>query len=653
MNKNQRWMIMAGAGAGLLLVVLVVVWRVSASKAETRAEELVSATADMVRCMAGDDVKLDRASVHQGFERRMVVDLPDINTAKPCSLALDVVGEKWKAYASVWFNSAGSKGDDGVAYGKRFQKAYEEFRALPLDKSSDQVFLREEKYGSVLQGGNLAFEMYDSARGMYLRDGANEKELEQANQNRLRKAPNVPDRAPQGRAVFTLDGKVNPARWKLVPSGKDLVLHAMNDQGAMVVAWSQDGGKQWKTVTGPGGFGGKKDLEFRVLDAPGKDRWFLVAHGEKQATETYVGKIVEGATLPSPTKLPPPPAEWKRAPGGEREAVVLADGWKAHSVWRIVEKTDDEKKAEKKEREEWDKNFADKDVQALITLAEQRRLARAALGIDDDHKRVDGIAYVQEGKEPTVLELPGFGLAGLVAASEPMALLGDGSLPAQKLGLVSIPMPGEPLGPIAEAGSVKPLEPALRGSPWYRCVSSDGTHWGTTTTGSFMIAMRPGALEMIPMTAFADEGSHVGCGPAVATVALPFQKDRIFANLLTVRGGEIEGAKIHTTAGTDIASYNATASTSAAEGAVVIGWVARGYGLYTVNIKSDHEFVAPRILAEAGTDGSKVSGLHFAGVGPRMFAVIARESCEGQGACKTTFEIVVSEDAARTWTVPG
>ncbi|MDZ4064121.1 MAG: hypothetical protein U1E22_05570, partial [Coriobacteriia bacterium] len=72
MNKNQRWMIMAGAGAGLLLVVLVVVWRVSAGKAESRSAELVSATADMVRCMAGDDVKLDRASVHQGFERRMV-----------------------------------------------------------------------------------------------------------------------------------------------------------------------------------------------------------------------------------------------------------------------------------------------------------------------------------------------------------------------------------------------------------------------------------------------------------------------------------------------------------------------------------------------------------------------------------------------------
>jgi hypothetical protein len=135
-------------------------------------------------------------------------------------------------------------------------------------------------------------------------------------------------------------------------------------------------------------------------------------------------------------------------------------------------------------------------------------------------------------------------------------------------------------------------------------------------------------------------------------VALPFRKDRIFANLLTVRGGEIEGAKIHTTAGTDIDSYNATASTSAAEGAVVIGWVARGYGLYTVNIKSDHEFVAPRIIAEAGTDGSKISGLHFAGMGTRMFAVVARESCEGQG-CRTTFEIVVSEDAARTWTVPG
>ena len=41
------------------------------------------------------------------------------------------------------------------------------------------------------------------------------------------------------------------------------------------------------------------------------------------------------------------------------------------------------------------------------------------------------------------------------------------------------------------------------------------------------------------------------------------------------------------------------------------------------------------------------------GMGPRMYAVVARESCENEGQCKTTFEIVVSEDKARTWTVPG
>jgi hypothetical protein len=274
------------------------------------------------------------------------------------------------------------------------------------------------------------------------------------------------------------------------------------------------------------------------------------------------------------------------------------------------------------------------------------------MGIDDDHKRVDGIAYVQEGKEPVVLELEGLGLAGLIAAHEPMVLLGDGGLPAQKLGLATIPAPGEPLGVIAEAGSAKPVEPALRGSPWFRCVSDDGTHWGTTTTGNFLIGMRPASLELVQMTALADEGSHIGCGPAVATVALPFKKDRIYANLLTIRGGELEGAKIHTTAGTNIDEYNRTMSTGAAPGAVLIGWVARGYGLYAVNIKTDHEFGAPRIVAEVGIDGSVISGLHFASLGSRIFVVVARESCEGQ-ACKTTFEALVSEDGAKTWTIAG
>ncbi len=650
MNKNQQRMVVAGAAGGLVLVVLVVVWRVSASRAEDRAAELVSATADMVRCMAGDDVKLEKAQVHQGFERRMVLDLPDINTAKPCTLALDVVKEKWDAYGSVWFNSAGSKGDDGAAYGDRFERAYDQFRALPLDKSSDQVFLRKEKYGSVLGAGELVFEMHDAARSMYARDGASEDEVAKANENRMRKAPNVPDRAPRGRVVATIPGKVKPVDWKVSPSGKGLLLHALNDAGEMVVAWTDDG-TAWKSAKGPGGFGGKKALELRAIDAPNGERWFLVAHGEKEGAQVHVGKVGEG-TLPAPLLLPPPPAEWKRAPGGEREAVVLAKGVKAFPVWRIVEKTDDEKKAEKKEREEWDKNFADKDVQALITLAEQRRAARAALGIDDDHKRMDGIAYVVGDKEVSVLELPGYGLAGLVPGAEPMALVGEGSLPAQKMASFTVPPVGEPIGMTAVAVVVKPVEPALRGSPWFRCLSSDGTYWGTTTTGSFLIGMQPGSLQLVQMTALADEGSHIGCGPNVATVALPFMKDRIFANVLTVRGGEIEGAKIHTTAGTDIDTYNRTSSTGAATGAVVLGWVARGYALYTVNIKTDNEFMAPRFLAEVGTDGSTISGVHFVGVDKRMIGVVAREACAGT-SCTTSFEIVVSDDDARTWTVPG
>lgn len=654
MNKNQRVMIIAGSAAGLVLVVLVVLWRVSASKAEDRAAELVSASADMIRCLAGDKVKLDRAHVSQSFERRMVSDLPDISSTGRCLLALEVVTEKWDAYNSVWFNSTGASGDDGTKYGDKFKKAYEDLKALPLKKSSDQVFLREEKYGGVLGAGSLAFDMFEAASNMYDHEGASEAELTAAAENRLRKAPTVPDRAPQGRVVVSLDGKVKPVDWKVVPSGKGLVLHAVNDKGEMVVAWSDDGGASWKSATGPAGFQGKKNLELRTIDAPGGERWYLIGYGEKDSAEAHLGKIVEGKALPAPEKVPGPPEEWKRAPGGEREAVVLANGVKAFPVWRIVEKTDDEKKAEKKEREEWEKNYADKEVQALLILAEQRRKKRAALGIDDDHKRLDGIAYATAGgKEVTTLELPGFGLGGLVPGEEPMALLGEGSFPAQKLATMTIPAPGQPLGMMATAASVKPVEPALRGSPWYRCVGSDGTYWGTTTTGNFLLGMRPGTLDVVQMTALADEGSHMGCGANAATVALPFKKDRIFSNLLTIRGGEIEGAKIATTAGSDREMYNDSASTSVTPGAVVVGWVARGYAIYTVNIKTDNDFMAPTFLAEAGADGSKISGVHFTGMGNRMVGFVSRETCANEGQCKTTFEILISEDNARTWTVPG
>ena len=601
MDKSKRVVIIAGAAAALVLLVLVVLWRVSASGAETKAGELVSASADLVRCFAGDEVKLDRMHAKQGFERKMVMDLPDISSTGRCLLALEVVTDKWNAYDGTFFNSTGASGDDGTAYGDKFQKAYDELKGLPLKKSSDQVFLRENKYGAVLRAGDLAFDIYDAARAMYDDEGASEEAVQQASQNRLRKAPNVPDRAQQGHQVVTMNGRVKPVDWKIRPSGKGLLLHAKNDKNEMLVAWSDDGGKTWKSAAVPPEFAGKKDVSLRTLDAPGGQRWYLLAHGNKEQAEALLGKIAEGKTLPTPSKVPNPPEEWKRAPGGEHEAVVLANDVKAFPVWRIIEKTDEEKKAEKKEREEWEENYADKAVQALITLAEQRRKARVALGIDEDHKRLDGIAYATAGgKEVTVLELPGYGLAGLVHGPEPVALLSEGSLPAQKLGTVVIPPAGEPMGMMATAGSLKPVDPALRGSPWYRCVANDGSRWGTTQTGNFLMGMRPGTLDLVQMTALADEGSHMGCGSNAATVALPFKKDRIFSNLLTVRAGELEGAKIATTAGTDRKTYNMTASTSVSDGAVVLGWVARGYGIYVVNNKTDNDYHGASVPGRSG-----------------------------------------------------
>ena len=678
MNRTQLQKIVLIAAGGILVLVPASIWLVSSSRAKDRAAELVTASADLVRCMGGDDVKLEKTDVHVGYERRTVLDFPDMKTAKPCLLALEVVKEKWDTYEPVWFNSVNAKGENGVALGERFLSAHYKFQELPLDKSTDVVYLHHDKYGSVLEAGDTAFELYQAARDMYVRDGASEQDVEKANSTRKREAPKVPDHAPRGRVVLSVPGKVSPSNWSVYPSGgasgdgiksiKGMVLHALSDDGDSAVAWTDDG-IAWTTAKGPGGFAGRKALEFRVIDAPGRQRWFILAHGEKDETETHLGKIVEG-TLPAPARMPAPPDEWKRAPGGEREAVVIAGDVVAFPVWRIAEKSNDEKEAEKKERKEWDENFADKDVQALITLSEQRRLAREALGIDDDHKRLDGIAYVSAGSPNVlelwktgiataegsaasgVLELPGYGLGGLVPGAQPLVLVGEGGLPAHHMNTFALPPPGEPVGMLAPAAVAKPIDPGLRGSPWLRCISSDDTYWGTTAIGSFLIGMQSGALQLVQMAAYADEGSHMGCGPNVATVTLPFAKDRIFANLLTMRGGETEGAKIPTTSGTTVDMFNLTASSAATTGAVVVGWVARGYAIYTVNLKTDNDFMAPRYLAEVDTGGSEISGLRFVGMGQRMVGVVAREACAVGSGCVTSFEVLVSDDDARSWTVP-
>jgi len=646
-SKRRKWVTARIAGG--LLVAIPTVLGLASCRAESRAAELVTAAADLQRCMAGDDVKLDRTSVRLGYERRTVIDLPDMRTASPCLLALDVVKEKWDAYEPTWFNSAKSKDENGLVLGERFLKAHDEFRALPLDKSTDVVYLHSAKYGRVLEAGDIAFDMYEAAKLMYAKDGASEKDIDKAGDTRNRSVPRVAEKAPRGRVVATVAGKVSPVDWQVYPSGKGTVLHALSSKGESVVAWTDDGAA-WKTAKGPLGFEGQTNLELRVIDAPAGQRWFILAHGEKDNTQTHVGKIGEGQ-LEKPTLLTAAPRGWKLAPGSEREVVVLANDVKAFPVWRIAEKSKDEIKAEQKERKEWEENYADKDVQALLTLAEQRRLGREAVGVDDEHKRVDGIAYADGTGEPTVLELPGFGLGGLVPGAEPMAVVGTGGLPAHQISTFAIPAVGEPMGIMTQAEVTKPVEPSVQRSAWFRCMASDGTYWVTTATGSFLIGMQPGVLQLLWLEAYADDGSHIGCGPSVATVALPFAKDRIFANLLTVRGSVTEGAKITTTAGTTVDGYNATSSTAATSGAVVIGWVARGYAIYSVNLKTDNDFMAPQFLGEAHTDGSYVSGLRFVGMGQRMLGVVARESCDGEN-CTTAFELLVSDDNARSWAVP-
>jgi hypothetical protein len=333
---------------------------------------------------------------------------------------------------------------------------------------------------------------------------------------------------------------------------------------------------------------------------------------------------------------------------------VLAGGVKVFPVWRIGEKTDDEKKEEKKRKKEWEENYIDKAVQAELVLEKSRADQRATLGIDEDHQRIDGVAYVNAGgTEVTVLELEGWGLGAIVPAVEPKLLIGEAEIPSMKMALAEVPAPGQPLGLTIPAASMKPVNPALRGSSWYRCAASDGNTYGTTDQGTLLIGIRTGTLDLVSMTALADSGSHMGCGQSTAIVALPFKKDRIFTEVLTIRLGELEGSKVAATSGTSRDGYNRTNASAVVPGAIVVAWVAQGFVMYSRSENWGTQFLAPEFLSEAGEDGSHVTGVHLVGMGERMVATFARETCAGEDKCTTTFEVLLSDDAAKTWRAPG
>ena len=655
MNKKTLTFLGGAIGAGLLVSVIVA-WRVSASSAKSKASELVTAAADMARCLAGNETKLERSHVEQGYERRMVADLPDISTAKPCLLALEVVNEKWATYQSAWFNSSASKAKDGRTNGQVLQEAIDTFGQLPLDKSSDQVFQRQGKYGSLMQAGTLGYDMYEAARDMFIADGASDKEVEEAGEKRMRKAPHSPARLSPGKTIGSMSGRVAPDSWNLIPSQKTLLIHAVSDQGKLYVAHADHAttasSSEWMAVDISNPAPDNPIVNFRVIDAPAQQRWYVSSHSAGTTIDRYVGLLSNDKNTTKAEKVDEAPEGWKRIPGNEREVVVLDGGWKAFSVWRLAEKTDDEKANEKKQREEWNKNPADKEVQALITLHEQKRLARVALGIDEDHKRVDGIAYVKPGAQPHVLDVDPLGIAGLIAGTEPMALVADQGIPTHKVAVAAIRGPGQPLGPMTEGAAMNPLDPAVHRSAWLQCISPNTTTWIPTKTGNFLLAIASGRLEVVPMSALADEKSHLGCGDAAATVALELQKDRIFANFLTVRGQETEGAKVHTTAGTNIEEFNATVASAVDPNATVVGWIARGYALFTVNIKTDHEFAAPKILAEPTVDGSTITSLRFLAKDSTLYAVLTRQKCETNDVCTTYFELLASDDGANSWKTP-
>ncbi len=655
MDPKRRNVIIGGGSAALVLVILIVVWRVSASHAQAKASELVSASADLVRCAAGDDVKFDRAAVRVGFVRRMVSELPDVAMTGDCELAYDDVKEKYAAYKSVWFGSGSSKGKDGKPLGAEIQSALDELGQIPFKTPADKVLRKRDPNQPLLKLGDLSFDLYEAVSQLYTKDGASDAELKTATAKHLRETRASLARPPAAKALFTMPGKIDPKAWSLVPSDASrLTLFARSEKGEELVAWSNDAGKTWQSATGLKALAGKKNVDFRAINAPNKERWYVASYEDAGKAVVGVGKVAEGAKqLPEPTMLAEPPGDWKRAPGGEREAVILTGGFAAMPVWHVGEVSKEKKKEAEKQRKEWEKNFADPAIQVEMMLKASRDKAREALGLDEDHERVDGIAYVPlaSGGEVQVKELADYGLGGLIAGNSPQMLLGKGGIPALDLALGAIPAVGEDMGVLVPARAPKPATPGFRAPTWFGCVAADGETFGLTESGTILIGMKPGMLDLVQMTALADEGSHVGCGMGAAIIALPFLKDRIFASVLTVRLDEIEGAKVASTAGTHIDEYNKTVATGVVPGAVGVAWVAEGFVMEVTSTNWGTEFRAPNMLAEAGDDGSVISGVRLIGVDKRMIAIFTREKCGGND-CTTSFETLVSDDATKSWKTP-
>jgi len=652
--NNQRLKIVAAAGATGVLIALVVTWRVSRSHARDRASELLSASADMVRCVAGDAVPLKREEVNHGFHRRLVTALPDIVPVSDCPQAMETVQEKLAAHQSVWFGSMSSKGKDGQPIGTRIKSSVDGISATPFTVPANKVLLKREQHAQVLKLPQLAMDLYEAARDLYDHEGAGEEELKAASEKRLRTARKVPDLAPKGTQIASIHGRVQPSQWSIVPADdKQLMVHAWSDQAQAVVMTSNDSGKKWETSAGPFPAASQPQPRLRGIHGPGNERWLVASHldGENKM-KLFAGKLAAGsAALPALTEVPPPPTGWNRPQGGERELAVLPNGLFAYPVQKIVEKTKDQKKEEEKQRKAWEKDLGSKDVQAAIQLNDARIQFRKSLGADEEHLLLDGVAYAAAGREVSVRELPGYGLLSIVPAADAQMLLGKDALPSQVLLSSRILPPEEPLGMMNTATSEKMVSSVFRAAPRFMCSGGDGAQYGISDRGLQLVIVRPTGLETTFLKVDVNEDCYVGCGENSAIITLPFQPDRIFTTALTVRNNEVEGAKVAATSGTHPDEYNKTAATAVVPGAVMVAWVAEGYVQYVLSKNWGTEFGAPNVLGEAMADGSKISGVKLVGLGSRLLALISRETCKDKDSksCNTAIEALVSDDAGKSF----
>jgi hypothetical protein len=165
------------------------------------------------------------------------------------------------------------------------------------------VLAKREQHAKVLQLPALAVDLYLAVEELYAKEGADEKEVAAARDRRLRQARKAPENATLGKVLGTIQGKVTPDRWNVIPGGdkNQMLVHAMSETGQGLVASTDSGGQKWDAATGPLVIANQNDPWLVAWYGPNGDRWATASHADPvKKAKVFAAKVPLGATSLDP-----------------------------------------------------------------------------------------------------------------------------------------------------------------------------------------------------------------------------------------------------------------------------------------------------------------------------------------------------------------